>query len=156
MNRLFDEEHIGWRLVDGVLEIHGDEPLEDLIEESHEELEASGFNVASQELREARTDLSRRPEPDLSGAIHHAMAALEAVARTVTDESNRTLGDIINRHPELLPRPVGEATSRLWGFASEQGRHGSEGRTLEWAETMLVVGMAAALCSYLMAKQADL
>jgi len=38
MNRLFDEEQIGWRLVDGVLEIHGDELLEDLIEESHEEL----------------------------------------------------------------------------------------------------------------------
>jgi len=153
MNQLFEEEHIGWRLVGGVLEIHGDELLEDLIEESHEELEASGFNVASQELREARTDLSRRPEPDLSGAIHHAMAALEAVAREVTGESKKTLGDIIKRYPGLLPPPVDEAASKLWGFASEQGRHGSEDRALEWAETMLVVGTAAALCSYLIAKQ---
>lgn len=156
MNQIFDEEHIGWRLVDGVLEIQGDELLETLIEESHEKLEASGFNVASQELREARTDLSRRPDPDLSGAVHHAMAALEAVAREVTGEPKRTLGDIIKRHPGLLPPPVDEAASKLWGFASEQGRHGSEGRNLEWAETMLVVGTAAALCSYLIAKQEDM
>ncbi|QDU70645.1 AbiJ-NTD4 domain-containing protein [Mucisphaera calidilacus] len=156
MNQLFEEEHIGWRLVDGVLEIQGDKLLEDLIEESHEELEATSFNVASQELREARTDLSRRPDPDLSGAVHHAMAALEAVARQVTGEPKKTLGDIIKRNPGLLPPPVDEAATKLWGFASEQGRHGSEGRTLKWAETMLVVGTAAALCSYLIAKQEEM
>lgn len=156
MNQLFEEEHIGWRLVDGVLEIHGDELLEGLIEESHEELEASGFNVASQELREARTDLSRRPVPDLSGAVHHAMAALEAVAREVTGEPKKTLGDIIKRHPGLLPPPVDVAASKLWGFASEQGRHGSEARQLDWAEALLVVGIAAALCSYLNKKKGDL
>lgn len=156
MNQLFDEESIGWHLVDGILEIQGDQLLEDLIEDSHEELEASGFDVASQELREARTDLSRRPDPDLSGAMHHAMAALEAVAREATGESKKTLGDIIKRHPGLLPPPVDEAASKLWGFASEQGRHGSEGRTLEWAETMLVVGTAAAMCSYLIAKRGEM
>jgi len=156
MNQLFDEEQIGWRLGDGVLEIQGDEPLEDLMEDAHGELETSGFSVASQELREARTDLSRRPDPDLSGAVHHAMAALESVAREVTGEPKKTLGEIIKRNRGLFPPPVDDAAAKLWGFASEQGRHGSEDRNLEWAETILVVGTAAALCSYLIAKRGEL
>lgn len=155
-NALLEEENIGWRLKDGFLEFHGDEPLEDVMEAAHEDLEASEFEVAFQELQEARRDLSRRPAPDLSGAIHHAMAALESVTRVVAGEPKKTLGDIIKRNPGLLPPPVDDAAAKLWGFASEQGRHGSEGRNLEWAETMLVVGTAAALCSYLIAKQKDM
>jgi len=156
MNQLFEEEHIGWCLVDGELELQGDEPLENLLEDAHEDLETSGFNIAFQELREARTDLSRRPDPDLSGAVHHAMAALESVAREVAGEPKRTLGDIIKRNPGLFPPPVNDATAKLWGFASEHGRHGSEARNLDWAETILVVGTTTALCSYLIAKQEDM
>lgn len=156
VNQLFEEERVGWRLVHGVVEVHGDEPLEDVLEAAHGDLESSGFEVASQELREARTDLSRRPEPDLSGAVHHAMAALESVAREVTGETKKTLGDIIKRHPGLFPPPVDDAAAKLWGFASEQARHGREDRTLAWAETMLVVGAAATLSSYLIAKREDM
>lgn len=153
MNRLFEEEHIGWRLNEGVLEVHGDDTLETVTGTTEEELEQSGFQVASQEFREARTDLSRRPEPDLSGAVHHAMAALEAVAREVSGDSKCTLGEIIKKHPELLPPPVDDAAAKLWGFASEQGRHCREDRQLEWPETLLVVGIAGTLCSYLSAKK---
>ena len=142
MNRLFEEEHIGWRLNDGVLEVHGDDTLEAVTGTTEEELEESGFQVAAQEFREARADLSRRPEPDLSGAVHHAMAALESVAREVSGDTKRTLGEIIKKHPGLLPPPVDDAAAKLWGFASEQGRHGKESRQLEWAETLLVVGTA--------------
>jgi hypothetical protein len=155
INRLFDEEHIGWRLNDGVLEIHGEETLESVTGTTEVELEQSGFQIAAQEFREARADLSRRPKPDLSGAVHHAMAALESVAREVSGDERRTLGDIIKKCPGLLPPPVDDAAAKLWGFASEQGRHGRESRQLEWAETLLIVGVAGALCSYLNAKTGD-
>ena len=32
------------------------------------------------DLKEALLDISRRPTPDLTGAIHHAMAALECLS----------------------------------------------------------------------------
>ena len=65
-------------------------------------------------------------------------------------------GDEINSRRRLLPPPVAEAASKLWGFASDQGRHGKESRKLEWAETLLVVGVAGTLCSYLNAKEESL
>lgn len=157
MNQLFEEEHIGWCLVDGMLEIRGEQPVEDVMQSANDDLEESGYKVASQELREARADLSRRPDPDLSGAIHHAMAALECVAREVSGNPNKqTLGEIIKRNPGLLPPPVDDAAAKMWGFASEQGRHGSESRQLDWAEALLVVAIAAALCTYLNEKKCDL
>jgi len=155
MNRLFDEEHIGWRLKNGVLEMHGEDVLEDVTRTTEEELKVSGFQVAAKAFRDARSDLSRRPEPDLSGAIHHAMEALESVAREFSGDPKRTLGEIIKKYPTLLPSPVKDAATKLWGFASDQGRHGKESRQLEWAETLFVVGVAGALCSYLNAKRVD-
>jgi hypothetical protein len=154
INRLFEEEHVGWRLTNGVLEVHGEDSLEDVLGTPEEELDQSGFAVAAKEFREARTDLSRRPEPDLSGAVQHAMAALESVARVFSGDSKLTLGQIIKAYPDLLPSPVNDAAAKLWGFASEQGRHGRESRRLEWAETLLIVGIAGTLCSYMIAKRA--
>jgi len=156
LNELLADEGIGWRLNGTSIEVHGDEALEGVVGDTEEELEESGFSTAATELSEARRDLSRRPHPDLSGAIQHAMAALECVAREVTGDSRATLGQIISRHPDLFPRPVDEAAARLWGYASEQARHGREDRCLEWEETLLVVGVAGSLCSYLNAKSRDM
>lgn len=148
-NQLLEEERIGWRLNDAVLEFHGDQPYEDTMKSAETSLSDLGHNVAYNELREARDDLSRRPSPDLSGAIHHAMAALECVARTVCKNSKPTLGEVIKQNPDLFPLPVGDAVSKLWGYSSEHARHGNESRKLGLCETQLVVGICAVMCSYL-------
>lgn len=155
VNDLLTDEGIGWRLGGTRLEMHGDEALESVVEDTVEELDESGFKVVANELREARADLSRRPDPDLSGAVHHAMAALESVAREISGDPKRTLGEIIKRNPDLMPAPIDDAAAKLWGYASEQGRHGRETRDLKWEETLLVVGIAGTLCSYLNAKRED-
>jgi hypothetical protein len=46
----------------------------------------SGRNTAENELREVFRDLARRRTPDLTGAVQHAGAALECVARDVTGD----------------------------------------------------------------------
>ena len=56
-------------------------------------LDETGLKRAANEMREALRDISRRPEPDITGAIQHAMAALEATAREATGQSNPTLGN---------------------------------------------------------------
>ena len=149
LNGLLVDEGIGWQLNGTLLEVYGDAALESVLGDTEQELKDSGLTTASSELAEARGDLSRRPEPDLSGAIHHAMAALECVAREITGDPKKTLGDIIKRHPGLLPPPVDDAAAKLWGYASEHARHGNEKRRLVWEEVLLVVGVAGALCSYL-------
>lgn len=155
VNRILEEENIGWRLTDGVLLVNDGDSIVAIDGTLETALEESGFAVASKEIREAREDLSRRPEPDLSGAIHHAMAALESVSRKICGDQKATLGEIVKQNPDLFPRPVDDAVSKLWGFASEQGRHGKESRRLEWAESLLVVGIAGSLCSYLINKFKD-
>jgi hypothetical protein len=157
INELLADEGIGWRLNNTTaLEIHGDAELENVLGDTEEELKQSGFATAASELAEARGDLSRRPDPDLSGAVHHAMASLECVAREVSGDPKKTLGEIIKQHQDLFPPPVDTAAAKLWGYASEQARHGLESRNLAWEEALLMVGVSGALCSYLNTKREDI
>ena len=100
-------------------------------------------------------DLSKRPEPDLTGAVQHAMAALECTAREITKNPSATLGDILRRHTNLFPKPLNEAVPKLWGYASETGRHLREGRTPTRLEAELIVGVASSCCTYLAGKLSD-
>ncbi|MDP2948985.1 MAG: hypothetical protein Q8P22_05560 [Chloroflexota bacterium] len=121
INEYFREAGIGWQLVHGSIQTRGSEAFESSLQNAAEAL-TEAYPTTSGELHEAVRDLSRRPEPDVTGAIQHAMAALECLAREATGDSRATLGDILKRYPYLLPRPLDEAVSKLWGYASETGR----------------------------------
>lgn len=110
-------------------------------------MQQAGSPTAANEVHEALKDISRRPSADVTGAIQHAMAALECVAREV-DGSTDTLGQIIKRL--TIPQPLDGALHRLWGFASEQGRHIQEGREPSFEEAELVVTVASAVSVYLL------
>ncbi len=116
-----------------------------------ETLEEAGYEAAKRELEEGRRDLSRRPEPDVTGAIQHCMAALECTARIVSGDERATLGEIINRRAADLglPRPLDNAIEKMWGYASEVARHIREGQTPTRKEAELVLGIAASLVTYL-------
>lgn len=148
VNKLFLRKGIGWQLVDGRVEVRGEEVFETVVLPTATRLQNT-FPTAAQEIHEALQDLGRRPSPDLTGAVQHSMAALECVARSATDEESATLGKILNRHPDLIPAPLNVAVEKAWGFASEMGRHVREGRTIAYEEAELVVMMAAAAASYL-------
>jgi hypothetical protein len=74
---------------------------------------------------------------------------LECTARQATGDTRATLGEILRRHPNMVPRPLDESLSRLWGYASEMARHIREGRTPNRSEAELAVTVAAAVCTYL-------
>lgn len=152
VNEYFIEAGVGWRMVDGSLEARGSEAFQLVVDAARESLQSERTQTATQEISEALRDLSRRPAPDLTGAVQHAMAALECVAREVIGDRCATLGEIVKRNPSLFPKPLDEAISRIWGFASEVGRHLREGREPERAEAELMVGIAAVACNYLRSK----
>jgi len=97
-------------------------------------------------------DLSRRPEPDLTGAIQHSMAALECVARDFCGDSKTTLGELLKHYPEILPKPLDVAAEKVWGYASEMGRHIREGRVPKREEVEFIVGLAATVATYIIKK----
>ena len=152
INTYFLEEGIGWQLVDGRIVTRGPEAFESVVTDAEEALEDTARPTAASHLREARQDLSRRPEPDLTGAIYHAMGALEAVARDLTGDPKATLGEVVKRNPDLLPPPLDRALSQTWGYASNEARHVEEGREPSREEAELVVGLAAVMATYLTRK----
>jgi hypothetical protein len=110
-------------------------------------MQQAGKSTAANEIHEALKDISRRPSADVTGAVQHSMAALECVAREI-DGSSDTLGQIIKRL--TIPPPLDGALHRLWGFASEQGRHIQEGGEPNFEEAELVVTVASAVSVYLL------
>ena len=113
-------------------------------------LQSAGKDTAASELREGTADLQKEP-PDLTGAIQHSIAALECVAREHCGD-HATFGKLLERYPDLFPRPLDIGIEKIWGFASEMGRHLQEGRTPKEEETELLVGLALACCTYLARK----
>jgi hypothetical protein len=154
INELFEEEGIGWQLVDGRILTRGSDEFERSVVQAVEGLDAAGYQTAKTELEEARRDLSRRPDPDITGAIQHCMASLECTLRTISNDPRATLGEIVGRRAAELgiPRPLDEVIQKAWGYASEMARHLREGRTPTREEAELLVGMSSSLTTYLIHK----
>ena len=152
INEFFVDEGIGWQLVDSQILTRGPEAFETIVTEAKAALETSERPTAAGHLHDALQGLSRRPKPDLSGAAYHAMGALECVARDLTGDPKATLGDVLKRHPGLLPKPLDSALSQVWGFASNEARHVLEGRGISREEAELLVGLSATVCTYLLRK----
>ena len=147
LNDFFVEKGIGWQLRDGQIISRGSEAFAKSTHEVPERLEESGFQRAANEMREALGDISRRPDPDVTGAIQHAIAALEAIARENTDQPNKTLGKLVNKLD--LPEPLNQAVLKLYAYASDRGRHIREGQVVDHAEAELIVAVAGSLCEFL-------
>lgn len=153
MNSYFRRRGIGWQLVNGVVEIRGSDEFEISVRQASTMLDQKGLTTAHGELRESLRDLSRKPDPDITGAIQHAMSALECVARDFTGDEKATLGKILSTNPNLLPKPLDEAVEKAWGYASERGRHLRQGRLPTYEDAELTLAISSAVCRYLMQKK---
>ncbi len=149
MNEYFMMNGIGWKLVNGQIETRGDEVFETAVKTVTSVLDTANLKTAKSEIREALSDLSRRPHPDITGAIQHSLACLECVARQYTGDMKSTLGDLMKKFPGAIPIPLDQAVSKIWGFTSEQGRHLREGQEPKYLEAELVVEVTAAISTYL-------
>lgn len=138
----------------GEITVRGSEAFEEAVTDAREALRDTGRKTAADEMHEALLDLSRRPEADITGAIQHGLAALECVMRDVCGDEKSTLGALLSQNPGIIPPPLDKGVEKIWGFASERGRHLREGRTPEFEEAQLTVHIAAAITAYLSAKSA--
>ncbi len=152
INKYFRRVGIGWQLNNGEITIRGTEAFEQILRSTNETLELTGRQTASREMHQALLDLSRRPDPDITGAIQHAIAALECVLRDIAGDPKSTLGSLLKKYPNLLPPPLDQVVDKAWAYASERGRHLREGRTPDLEEAELVVGLAGIVATYISKK----
>lgn len=150
INRTLEECVVGWRMVEARFQVRGEDAVQVVLDAALADVAQSGVSVAPKEMREAIANLSRRPEPDLSGAVHHAIGSLEAIARHCTGAPYSGLGEIVKKYPGLLGEPLNTAVAKLWGYSSEQARHVREGRRLDRDEVELAVGAAVVVASFLL------
>lgn len=92
---------------------------------------------------------------DLPNGTKEAVAAVESLAKIVTEQPNATLGDAIKtlRHAGQLRRPLDKIAEALWGFSSESEgvRHGAvDPPTVTREEAHLVLNTSASLILYLL------
>ena len=147
LNCFFVENGIGWELRDGKIIYRGSETFEKNTHEVPDRLDESGFPSSAEQMREALRDISRRPKPDTTGAIQHAMVALEATAREVTGQPKPTLGKLV---PALdLPSPLNQAVSNLWVIHLDTGVTFASGRPSASLTPNLIVSVAGALCTFI-------
>lgn len=149
INEYFVTNGIGWKIVNEEIETRGDEVFETAVNTVVKVLETAKLQTAKTEIREALNDLSRRPSPDITGAIQHSLACLECVSREITGDKKATLGELMKKYPKVIPSPLDQAVTKIWGFTSEQGRHLREGEAPEYLEAELVVEVTAAISTYL-------
>jgi hypothetical protein len=149
INDYFRRNGIGWKLESGHIEIRGDLVFEGSVSKAVETLSESHLNTAKTELHEAVKDLSRRPSPDITGAIQHSLASFECLCREISGNTNMTLGELIRKYSGIVPPPLDSAIEKIWGFSSEQGRHLKEGKEPTYEEAELVVHLISTLTNYL-------
>lgn len=149
VNEYFIENGIGWKIENEQIEIRGDEIFEKAVEAVIPVLENAELHTAKTEIKEALADLSRRPDPDVTGAVQHSLACLECITREVTGDKNSTLGDLMKKFPGTIPIPLDQAVTKIWGFTSEQGRHLREGQVPQYLEAELIVEVTSAITIYL-------
>lgn len=70
INKIFRKNGIGWQLLGSRIEFRGSEAFEVAIRKGTSELRSAGKNTTANELHEALRELSRRPNPELTGAIN--------------------------------------------------------------------------------------
>lgn len=138
---------IGWEMQDGQITFRGPEAFADDTKETVALLTETGRQRAANEIHEALRNISRRPEPDVTGAIQQVIAALESTAREVTGQPNRTLGQLVRYFG--LPAPLDAAVEKLGGYAFDGARHVREGQAADTAEAELLVSIACAVCTFL-------
>ena len=116
----------------GIIETRGNDIFEDGIKQAKFKLEEKRLITSQNEIKEAITDLSRRPIPEITGSIQHSLAALECVCREVAKDKKATLGTLINNHPNIVPKPLDDAIKKSGGF------HQNKGDTFKKEEILLM------------------
>lgn len=150
LNEYMEEKGIGWKIEEGKVIARAPEAIEKTVSFAVMNLENAAKITAKSELHKAYECLSKRPHPDVTGAIQHAVASLECVAREVCNEPNLTLGDLVKKYPLFFPEALKKVGEGIWGFASEKGRHLREGQEPELKDAFLMVGLSASMVTYLL------
>ena len=147
INAYFQTNVDGWKFENVQVLFRGNEIEEQAFTNAVQSLSTN--QTAQSELKLALDDLSKRPIADTTGTVQHAMAAMECFCRQKFGGTTSTLGDIIQNNRSSFTPPLDKALEKLWGFASNHGRHVRNGGAATEEEAEFVLNMCSSLILYL-------
>ena len=159
-NGLFQEECLGWRLKDGLVERVGTEQSERLLDEARRFLQDARFAGPEEQFAKAVTALSVRPEPDTANCVKDAVGAVEGVARILTGRPAAVLSDIVAdlRSKKIVHKALAKCFDGLYAYRgdAEGAAHGAvTGVAVPLPEAEMALNTSAALIIYLVNKDAE-
>ena len=152
VNAFFVHEGIGWSIDEKEnIVARADAAFEDTLRTALSTLEEDKKPTAAEHLSFAIDALSARPKPNTSGAVSHATSAVECVLGEITG-ATMTLGKYLDRNPGLFHAALKKGIDGIYGYASDQARHGKEGAEPTREDAEFVVATCAATCTLLTKK----
>lgn len=152
INDLFQEEFVGYRMIDEQIVSISDN-LE--IETINTSL-ANEFDGVKSHIKKSLSLLSDRENPDYKNSIKESISSVEAICQIIIKDEKATLGQAINElrkngveiHPSLEA-----AFKKLYGYTSDQGgiRHaeGIEESHVSFSEAKFMLVTCSAFVNYL-------
>lgn len=151
MQRLFDEESLGYEFRDGLVQRRGKRHTIDQIGKAERALVDRRLDLARKHYSKALRHFREREKPDHENAVKEAVCAVEAAAKELFPESNAaTLGDFVrwatSSERNVLPKTILQTFSGLYAFrnSGEGVSHGATSGGVVTAElSEYVLGIAA-------------
>lgn len=151
LNRCLERENSGYRII-------GDEfcrITDDIEITAVKEAIDNGPDIVSEQLKKALKFLSDRKNPDYKNSVRESINAVESLCKIKLDK-DKSLGDalkVLKEEYNLNPALV-ESFRKVYGFTSNDVRHGSKG---EWDEidydlAKYMVVSCSAFINYLLIK----
>jgi hypothetical protein len=95
INRIFEEDSLPWRLLDGrIVKLDSQFVETEILAKAHELISAHGFEGALREFLEARTNLA---SGDTKGAIRQANLALESTMKGILGVERAKPGELVRK-----------------------------------------------------------
>jgi len=164
IQRLFDEESLGYEFSDGLVQRRGKRHTANQIGKAENALADQRLDSARKHFSKSLRLFRDRKNPDLENVVKEAVCAVEAAAKDLfPDAKAATLGDFINwathHGRSLMPKTISQTFSGLYGFrnSGEGVAHGATTGgvvTVELSE--YVLGMAASQIIFLVDLACDI
>lgn len=141
-NKLFEEECVGYRFVNGqIIDIIDEEEIKEI-----EEALNSKYITCKQCIDKSLKLLYDREQPDYANSVKESISAIESMCNIILETKNKTLGDALNELEKSgfkIHGAMKKAFSALYGYTSDKSgiRHNlgiDENTTFEEAKFMLV------------------
>ncbi|QNI32132.1 hypothetical protein H7849_24575 [Alloacidobacterium dinghuense] len=151
MQRLFEEESLGYEFRDGLVQRRGKRHMIDQINKAEKALTDLKLEAARKHFSKALRHFRDRKKPDHENAVKEAVCAVEAAAKELfPDAKATTLGDFVKwataSESNLMPKTIGQTFTGLYAFrnSGEGVSHGATSGGIVTAElSEYVLGMAA-------------